>query len=201
MDESRLADTLQKYEKKGRRDVTTKNFPSFEDDGWFLSHALPVFCLIRLFFCLSKTVWSSLGILVLSVGCFFFLWHEILWVLVTWVWYTIQTLHGTYGSRTYASQLNTQEDRRLKRTWKDAIILWVVVSNIFDYYLHRKFGESNFDEHIFRMGLKPPTRTSFWFGTLFLKEKKCNINKIPDAQCTIYLPTFFSKTTQVYIGK
>lgn len=30
------------------------------------------FCLIRLFFCLSKTVWSSLGILVLSVGCFSF---------------------------------------------------------------------------------------------------------------------------------
>ena len=90
----------------------------------FCHTPLPVFfCLIRLFFCLSKTIWSSLGILVLSVGCFSFCGMKSCESWWPWVWYTIQTLHGTYGSRTYASQLNTQEDRRLERAWKDDIIL------------------------------------------------------------------------------
>lgn len=70
MDESRLADTLQKYE-KGRRDVTTKNKQALKMAVDFCHMPCLFFCLIRLFFVCQRNL-EFIGNPSNESGLFFF---------------------------------------------------------------------------------------------------------------------------------
>lgn len=213
MDESRLADTLQKYEKKGIGGMSRQKNPKLWR-WWLISHALRMFLFSYTFmFLFVKEIWSSLGILVLSVGCFSLvdrLWKAFCGMKLceSW-WLEFDTPHNPCMGLMEAEHMQASWTRKKTGGWKEhwrttSFFGWLfqtffitvlftpkiwgndpILMNIcFEWDWNHQLGHHSDSEHFF---LK--------------EEKECNINKIPDAQRMGYLPTFFSKTTQVYIGK